>query len=152
MLEQLYGQIFECYDQCCPIKTKTISPKQQSKPWIVGRILDFVRIRQSYYKLFKLGKIPESFYKRYRNFVTNEIRNSRKNYYRHKFDQFKGNCKKTWGLINSILKPSHVTKSISELNIHGERITDEACIAQEFNNYFSNIGSNIASNIPSNFE
>ena len=53
----------------CTIKFKTISPKNDFKPWIDQSM----KIRQNYYLLWKHGKMSKSEYNRFRNSATNSI-------------------------------------------------------------------------------
>ena len=50
------------------------------------------------------------FYSRFRNFVKNQIRQAKINYFARKFKQFKGDCKSTWKQINSIIRPNTINK------------------------------------------
>ena len=58
-LIKLDNKIMECYNECCPIKTKIISSKDQIKPWINQSIKNNIVKRQNNYKLYQQGLISE---------------------------------------------------------------------------------------------
>ena len=52
-LIKLDNKIMEWYNECCPIKTKVISSKDQTKPWINQSIKSNIPMRQNNYKLYQ---------------------------------------------------------------------------------------------------
>ena len=72
---------------------RPLSPKNTTKPWISGEICANSKKRQNCYLLVRQNKMSHQFYSRFRNFVTNQIRQTTINYFPHKFKQFKGDCK-----------------------------------------------------------
>ena len=72
----------------------------------------FVQIkkRQNYYSLVRQNKMPHQFYARFRNFVTNQIRQAKTNCFAPKVQQFKGDCKSNWKQINSIIRPNIINQ------------------------------------------
>jgi hypothetical protein len=67
-----------------------------------------------------------------------KIKETKYKYYEEKFSQCKGNLKKEWELVNSILNKNQ-DKRISSINVNNSSITDEAMIAEEFSKYFSTV-------------
>ena len=61
------------YNLNCPIKSKTISPVNDSKPWIDQSMENQIKTCQNYYLSWILGKMSKSGYKRFRNSVKNSI-------------------------------------------------------------------------------
>ena len=94
------------------IRTKTLSPKTATKQLISGKICENIKKRQNYYSLVKQNKMSHQFYSRFRNFVTNQIRQTKINYFALRFQQFKGYCKSTWKQMNSIIRPNKINKKI----------------------------------------
>ena len=82
-----------------------------------------------------------------RNRVTKLIRESKKLYLCKKFDEVKGDMRRTWSVINNVTHPNSNKKrgNIDKLIGPDGPITDSLQIANAMNNYFSNVGSNIAS-------
>ena len=81
-------------------------------------------------------------YTDYRRILKRTRKNVKTKYYSGKFLEVKGDCKKTWELINRIrgkrkrqIKPS--------FNINNEKITNRRIIANEFNKYFVSLASNL---------
>jgi len=137
-------------DEHAPIKQ--VSKKKAAKlkkPWISNEILKFIRNRDKMHKTFikernptQKSKLWEEF-KKYRNNLTEFIRDSKRNYYQTFFVQNKNNCKKTWQGINEIMNPrrSKVHKSVSILESNGKTIFDKKEIADKFNDFFVSIGT-----------
>ena len=73
--------INNAFKLCCPIRTKTVPPKITTKPWISCEICANIKKRQNYYSLVRQNKMSHQFYARFRNFVTNQIRQAKINYF-----------------------------------------------------------------------
>ena len=146
----LHNDIQEAYDLCCPIITKSVSPKSLSKPWINNSIQQHIKRRDNLFKLKCQGVITKDSYNRFRNFVTNLIRTAKAQYFNAKFKQFENDISQTWKTINDILRPggSNKTSSVKKLIINDTIYDNETDIAQQFNSFFTNIGKNIADEIP----
>ena len=88
----------------------------------------------------------EIFYSRFRNFVTNQIRQAKINYFARKLQQLKGDCKSTWKQINSIILPNRINKKYIMNKICENDITDvtKHDISNVLNSYFVNIGKRIS--------
>ena len=127
--QPLFDRINNAFKLCCPIRTKTLSHKIATKPWISGEICADIKKRQNYYSLVRQNKMSHQFNARFRNFVTSQIRQAKINYFACKFQQF--NCKSTWKQINSIIRQNRINKiniinKISENNITYETKNDIA--------------------------
>ena len=106
----LFDRINNAFKLCCSIRTKTLSPKNTTKPWILGEICANIKKRQNYYSHDRQNKMSHQFYSRFKKFVPNKIREAKINYFARKFQQFKGDCKSTWKQINSIILPIRINK------------------------------------------
>ena len=145
--------LHEIYNACCPIKSKTVSPKSFKKPWINKNILKNIKKRQNYFKLYKERKLSKETYNRFRNYVNSQIRNSKKEYYDKLFMKYKNDIKATWRAINSILNPNKIGKkhrSIKKILYKNEILTDKFSISNAFNEYFCNIGKEVSDRYSSN--
>ena len=77
------------------------------------------------------------------------IREAKALFYKNKFNQFKGDSKKTWSTINNIIKRSDSKQLLPDyLFINNEKVSDQDDIVNYFNNYFGKIGTSMASTIP----
>ena len=150
--EKFYNDIFSAYSEACPIKVKCLSNKRLQKPWITSSILLKVKKRQNFFILYKLGKISHQYFSRFRNDVTNTLRSARFNYFKNKFDEYKNNMKKTWTLINDIMRPNKSSRNILELKFGNTVLTKNEDMANALNEYFVNVGVSIAQGIDSNEE
>ena len=92
----LFDRINNAFKLCCPIRTKILSPKNTNKPWISGEICENNKKRQKYYSLVRQNKMLHQFYAAFRNFVTNQIMQTKIYYFAIKFHQFKRDCKNAW--------------------------------------------------------
>ena len=77
-LIKLGNKMMECYNECCLIKTKIVSSKDQIIPWIYQSIKNNVVKRQNNYKLYQRGLFSERDYKYFRYFMNNQIRIAKK--------------------------------------------------------------------------
>lgn len=147
--------ISNLFEQNFPKITKTKKIRKNNKPYITQEIKLLIKEKDRMQK--KYAKYPITFgeqYKRLRNYVTNEIRKAKHKYYRNKLDLSFGNSKKTWKVINEIVKPNNEkkNKSIKFINPSNpeEVITDDKLICETFNNYYVNAGKNLSDNITDN--
>lgn len=136
------------YCKCFPLKTKFLSTKRLSKPWLTGTVLKTIQDKSSYFKLSKMGIISEAAYKTYRNQQNNRLRALKRKHFLNEFDKARGNVKKYWKLIKSITSRPHSNKTIKSICVNGSVITDEDIIAETFNEYFSNVATKLDSSIP----
>lgn len=144
-------EIMKFYNLHCPILNKTVSYKALTKPWIDGEVRDELRRKDNFLKLWRSGRMSDATYKRLRNNLTKMIRTKKKLYYDNRFNEIKGDIKRTWALINSVIKPGTGNKRgfISKLNVHNELITSSIGIADAMNDHFSTVGSRIAASFQS---
>jgi len=134
--------------------------KHKNSPWITQGILKSIRYKDKLY--VKLKSTPtnnENFEQRQINFKTyskilkHTINFAKKNHYQNCFEKFKCDLKKTWSTINGILNRNKKKKDFPKhFEIHGQSVSNEKLIANEFNKYFINVGPSLAENTtcPSN--
>lgn len=142
--------ILYCYfDKCCPIVHKTKSPKSILKPWIDRSLLSDIKKRQNMLVLLRANKVSRYTYNRFRNDVTSRIRSAKKTFYESKFSEFRGDMKRTWKLINDIIRPGTTLNrnSINEILVGDSLLTDDLEIATAFNDFFVDIGKNVAESV-----
>ena len=149
-LETLHFTLQENFCRCCPLKSKSISPKDRLKPWIGNDLKIYIKLRESYFCLFKRNLVSEQFYKSYRNFVTKKIRLAKKRYFEDLFSRIRNNARKTWSVIRSIIsqKSESGRVDIQSLVVDGVTLTDGRDIAEAFNVHFSSVGKKIDQSLP----
>ena len=139
-------KIYEIYDRHCPIRVKTISFKDISKPWIDYEAKQKMKLRDKYLRLYKMGVMDRVTYARLRNEVTSMLRRRRIRYFEEKFEEVKYDMKRTWSVINGIIRPNTKIKkrTINELLNDDVVVNGNVEIANSLNDYFVNVGANIA--------
>jgi hypothetical protein len=144
----------ELYNETLPVVNKKIKIYcNKYKPWITTGILKSVKKKNTLYKKFLIKKSPDSkeIYIKYKNKLTNVIRNSQKSYYNMKFETMKGNMRETWKLINKVLHSAcgiSTKQAVNKISSDGRLLSDPLEIATKFNDFFTNIGPNLANKIP----
>ena len=125
--------IMQYYNEHCPIITKSISYKDFSKPWIDSEIKNMIKKKNNYLKLVRSGRMTHGAYSRYRNFVTKKIRMNKKMYFESKFENVRGDMRRTWSLINSTIKPDgrNSRGGVRKLNMDGNVISHPIEIADK---------------------
>ena len=149
-IELLNEKILNCYNLCCPIKTKVISVKDQLKPWINSQIKENIKKRQNNYLLFRRNLMSKREYNAFRNQVNDQIRTSKRNYFHSLFSNIRGDVKRTWSTINSILRGSSKRNKfeIKSIVFNNVMYNNEQSISQVFNQYFTSIAEKIHETMP----
>ena len=141
--------VLKCFYRCCPVKSKTLSCRSLSKPWIDDVIKSNVKKRQNLYLLYRNGRVSRNSYTRYSNFVTSLIRKAKRNYFYQRFVNFKCDIKKTWDSINALLGRRRGSNGgISVLSDGNSQYSDKETISRLFNSYFASVGRDIGASVP----
>ena len=114
--------------------------------FLTAEILDTIKLRD---KNKAQNNMTE--FKKLRNKVCQLIKDSKKLSYENKIEEGKSDPKSIWKIFKehgASSKKVHKSKNINQLNIDGSDITDNADIANEFNNFFINIATNLSAPIP----
>ena len=140
----------EVHEQCCkvdPISFNKSKRNRLTNPWITNALITSINFKNYLYQKWKVTrtkKIPRGNdntykkYKDYRKHLKHLINYSKKQFFSKRFDQTKGDSKKTWKLINE-LRGKSKSKLKSHFIINGSLVKTRRIIADEFNNYFSSI-------------
>ena len=98
--------------------------------------------------MFRINVVlsPLFFYKQFRNYVSKQITESKKLYLSNLLDSIKSNMKKTWSVLNGLLKPklNRNQNYIKSLLLNGMIFNDNQDISRILNEHFSTIGSKIS--------
>ena len=152
--EKGFEMFLECFnethEQCCKVDPLIFNKSKRNRltnPWINNGLIRSINLKNSLYKKWKVTctkKVPrgdESTYKKYKDYrkhLKHLINYSKKQFHAKRFDQTKGDSKKTWKLINE-LRGKSKSKLKSHFIINGSLVKTRRIIADEFNNYFSSI-------------
>ena len=136
-----------------PLKTLTKRDiKFQNKPWVNSRIQKMMRHRDNI--LRSIRKKPDGakclMYKKLRNRVVIELKESKTNYFHNYFNNNSKNMKLLWSGIKSIIniENSHVNVVNKLKDSNGNITTDPAEMASRVNDFFVNVADNITKKIP----
>ena len=145
----------DIYDDTCPKVKRNINSTRNvtNKPWMSKSLVNACHKKNYLYKCFlkKRNTTTETRYKSYKNKLTSILRHAEKLYYQTKLMQYKNNIKETWKILNEVIcKRNTNQQSPNEFVINGETVSNQECIAKEFNDFFVNIGKKLANNIDVN--
>ena len=135
-----------------PIKTVNISKRKIIRePWMSPTLIKSSNKCLFLYKQCIGKSKTDDVYKeyiKYRNTYNKLKTETRRQYYAELMNEYKGDMKKTWGIINSALGRIDNKTSPTQVFINnGVEISDNKVIAEEFCNYFTEIGPKFANAI-----
>ena len=92
--------------------------------------------------------MSHQFYSRFRNFVTNQIRQQKYFILPANFNNFKRDCESTWKQIHNIIRPNRINKrNIYRINKKDITYETKHDIANVLNSYIVNTGKHISESI-----
>ena len=140
-------------DECFMVTNKMKASRRNRlvNPWITSGIIASVNTKNFLYDKWKKTVTKSnkagdgSLYIKYKDFrrkLKSIIRIAKKSFYYRKFDNCKGDTKKTWSLINELRGKSKQQTKPSFI-IDGQLVRDRRIIANQFNKYFTSIAKNM---------
>ena len=126
--------------------------KLKDKPWINSKILKMMRIRDRILQKLKKKQTDDNIklYKKFRNRVSNELKESKARYFPNYFSTNSQNMKKLWSGIKTII--SHKSSSSSAINKikdkDGSVTSDPSQMSNIFNDFYVNFANEITKTIP----
>ena len=146
-------EIYSLSEKHAPIKKlnkKAI--KLKARPWINDRILKMMRLRDKIFRSLRKDNTDakKSLYKKFRNRVVLELKNSKTAYFQNYFLTNKQNMKLLWSGIKSIISVKTSTSfSVKKIKDNNGNVTsDPIQMSNIFNDYFVNVAENITAKIP----
>ena len=139
-----YSMIKDTVVACSQVRKKRKYFDSPKKPWVTKSILVSLARRQQLYKKSALSNSISdvNIYKAYSNKLNSILRKAKLNYLSDRFKNAEGNPRKTWNVINSVIKPNK-PEIVSSL-VDGENIrqtTERMC------EHFSSVGGRLASSV-----
>ena len=149
--DAFYETLNKIIDKHIPLRKITKKEyKQRFKPWITNEILAKMKQRDKLFnQLTKLKnnerrEVTNLQYKKLRNDIVEQTKDSKSNFYKHYFEENNKNLRKIWQGIRQIIniksKQSDIPTSIT---VNNKQITNPKEISNSFNDYFSNIADSI---------
>ena len=141
--DRFLGELNSLTHKHAPIKKRSRKElKLVEKPWINSRLQKMMRIRDKI--LLKLRKKPTddnlNLYKKFRNRVSNELKESKSRYFHNYFSSNCQNMKKLWSGIKSIISHKSSTSSINKMKDKDGNVTSDSCkISNIFNDFLNSL-------------
>ena len=134
------------------IPQKTYTHRKQFKPWLTSALLKSIQKKNKLYTIYLKHKTIQSktYYKRYKNKLTNLLRAAEKRYYFDKIKLNQSNLKNTWKVLKEIIGRDLRKRSKSEFIINNTAVSDSNVVTNEFNKHFVGIGPDLVSQLPQN--
>ena len=136
-----------------PIKKRSRKEmKLKDKPWINSKIQKMMRIRDRILQKLKKQQTDDNLklYKKFRNRVSNELKESKARYYHNFFSTNSNNMKKLWSGIKTIIShKSSTSAAFNKIKDKAGNVTSDPCkITNIFNDFFVNVANDITKKIP----
>ena len=149
--EAFYEIFHETIDKFAPAKKGSRKEKRiYFKPWLSKNILKSITKKNGLFrKLYKnFTDSNLEVYKKYRNTLNKTIKLAKETYYKETIDSDKGDSKKLWKIIDTLINSKNKEKKFPQkLDIEGKKVRDSQVICNNLNLYFANIGKNLAKSI-----
>ena len=139
-------------DSTCKLTVpRTTKRNAISNPWITQGLINSIEKKSRLYFEWKdtcdkntPGGCPELHdkYTKFNTFLKNLIGIAKDSHYANKFEEYRGNPKKTWEIINEIRGKSKVSTK-DDFVVDGERVISRRIIANKFNAYFTSLANNL---------
>jgi hypothetical protein len=122
-----------------PIKRKIVSYKRIKVPWIDADILQSINKKHKLFLLLKRKYITYTCFKAFSTLLKILIKESKRVYFLERFKRNKGDSKRTWKTINSLLGRNAQEKPLLIQKSDGSEVVDPNLLAGMFNDYFIEI-------------
>ena len=137
---------------------ESVSQKQSEsleKPWISKELKKEMDDRDDMFTNYSKNPTPEKWseYKKVRNKVDRKIKKAEKKFHQDQFPEDKKDYKKTWRVLNNVMKRKSNAKHVQPDNLNDENETHptpqtKGMIANKFNKHFATVGTKISNKLP----
>ena len=143
-----FGETFDdLYNKYFPITSKTLTHKEEKKTWINDDLISKIKIRDKLHKLSAKKRIDSKIYKDYRNHLTSEIRKAKSIHYENEFKKSSSNLKKTWTLINEVIRTKKSRPNINITDESGGEIKGSG-VSIKCVDHYTSIAETLANQLP----
>ena len=106
LYDKVVSKFENAVDEFAPMrKASRKKNKLRCRPWLTGRLLKSIRIKNKMY--YNLRKKPDTSqnhkYKIYRNLLNSLIKQTNVDYYHNVLNDNKNNSKKIWNIVNELI-------------------------------------------------
>ena len=136
------------YCSCFPLKTKFISDKRLSKPWLTTQIKQQIKEKSRYFWMFRKGYISKETNNRFKNRVNELVNKAKTDYHLELFSRCRQNIKKKWRLINNLIGKRKVDTDVWEMIFDEQLCSDKSEILEKMNSFFTQIATNLDNDLP----
>ena len=131
---------------------KEIRIKQDTEPWMCSEILDLIKQRDHYLKMFKQSKSSTDIAQHHmlRNQVTHKIKKAKAQFIKTSIVENKGNPTQLWRVLQDLgcSKKCKTKETSIGINIDNSICFDKVKVATHFNSFFSDIAGNLVDKLP----
>ena len=130
------------------MRNKRVRPCKS--PWITSQLKKRLHARDILkLKATRSGNAEDwRKFKKLRNIVNNEIKRAKECHYKHALNEYQGDPRNTWRIVNELMSRKSHKCVISELKLPcGNSIYDSHELSNAFNDHFSSIGPKLANDI-----
>ncbi len=143
----VHDAMLEALDKAAKVQIRQ-RDKKARPVWISKEAEDAKSEAEKLYKLAKAKKASWETYQAARQLV-NRLYKRDKNCHFNRELESATDGKKTWGLINQLLRrKSRDDGAIEALEVDGEKITSSESIANSLNDFFANVGTRLEGKLP----
>ena len=142
--EYFLDEMNTLYNQFCPIKIKTISLRNYTKPWITRDLVSSINYKHTLFKRYKQSIVHFNIYNSYKNSLCKVLKKAKIDFSNRKFDRIKNDTRESWTVVNDLMGRKKTTK-YPELV---DELRDPLSISNVFSDYFSSTARNLSDNIP----
>jgi len=140
--DSISTQVKKLVEECFPLKTT----KNEYKFFMSKGLLKSRDRKNKLLREFKRGKISKDIYINYNKLYRKLIQAEQEKSFKNNMNNAGNNGKKKWKVIKKELLIEKDNKSIVELTINGNKVTDGQTIANSFKDHFKNCATELAKN------
>ena len=144
--DEFFSTFIDLFELYFPLINKKISKnKTPVSDFMTAGLLISRRRKELLHRWYLKNRTDENFtiYKRYQNLYNSILKESKKlTIEKQLILNNNKKPRKIWQIYNELINRSSSNSKIDNLIIHGQSVTDEKSIAEEFNNFFSTVGEN----------